>query len=53
MDFAFDLWSFDDEKASAEPILDRVEDGTMPCDETWSENELQVLRLWIAVRYPS
>ena len=53
MDFIFDLWSFDDEKTNVEPILDRVEDGTMPFHETWSENELQVLRLWIAVRYPS
>ena len=48
MDFAFDLWSYDDVKANADLILERVEDGTMPCDETWSEVNLQVLRSWIA-----
>jgi len=50
--FAIDLWSYDGVKANAELILARVEDGTMPCDKTWSEDKLQVLRSWIAVECP-
>jgi hypothetical protein len=52
MDFAFDLWSYDDVKANATLILERVEDGTMPCDETWSEDKVEVLRSWIAEGCP-
>ena len=48
MDFDFDLWSYDDVKANAALILERLEDGTMPCDESWSEDKIQVLRSWIA-----
>jgi phage gp29-like protein len=52
MDFAFDLWSYDDVKAYADLILERVEDGTMPCDESWGEDKLQVFRSWIAAGCP-
>jgi hypothetical protein len=52
MDFAFDLWSYDDVKANAELILERVADGTMPCDEAWSEDKVQVFRSWIAEGCP-
>jgi hypothetical protein len=48
MDFAFDLWSHDDVKANAALILERIEDGTMPCDEPWDETHIQMLREWIA-----
>jgi hypothetical protein len=48
MNFAFDLWSYDDVKANATVILERVEDGSMPCDGTWSEDKVQILRSWIA-----
>ena len=52
MDFAFDLWSYDDVKANATLILERVEDGTMPCDESWSEDKIETLRSWIAEGCP-
>ena len=52
MDFAFDLWSYDDVKANAALILERVEDATMPCDATWSEDKLHVLRSWIVEGCP-
>ena len=52
MDFAFDLLSYDDVKANADLILERVEDGTMPCDETWDEDKVQILRSWIAEGCP-
>jgi hypothetical protein len=47
MDFAFDLWSYDDVKANASLILERVEDGSMPCDESWGEEKIETLRSWI------
>ena len=52
MDFAFDLWSYDDVKAHAELILERLEDGSMPCDEPWRDDKIQTLRDWIAAGTP-
>ena len=52
MDFAFDLWSYDDVKANATLILERLEDGTMPCDKSWSDDKVKVLRSWIAEECP-
>lgn len=52
MDFAFDLWSYDDVKTNAAAILERVEDGTMPCDEAWDDDKLHTLRTWIAEGCP-
>lgn len=47
MDFVFDLWSLDDVKANAASILERLEDGTMPCDAPWDELRIQQFRTWI------
>jgi len=35
MDFAFNLWDYEDVKANAEHILKRLEAREMPCDEPW------------------
>jgi hypothetical protein len=43
----FDLWSYDDVLDHAQDILERVEDGEMPCDEPWEEEKVQALRTWI------
>ena len=32
MTSAFDLWSYEDVKAHAQPIVERLRAGTMPCD---------------------
>ncbi|MGH2613940.1 MAG: hypothetical protein ACRDJC_01770 [Thermomicrobiales bacterium] len=53
MDFAFDLWSYDDVKTNAALILGRLEDGTMPCDEPWNEEHIQKFRDWIAAGCPA
>lgn len=53
MDFVFDLWSFDDVRNNAALILERVEDGSMPCDVPWDDDRIQVLRDWIAVGCPA
>jgi hypothetical protein len=52
MDFAFDLWSYDDVKSNADLILERIEDGTMPCDEIWEPEKIESLRAWIAAGCP-
>ena len=53
MDFAFDLWSFEEVRANAGMILQRIEDGTMPCDEPWQDEKIQMLRDWIAAGAPN
>jgi hypothetical protein len=52
MDFVLGLWSYDDVKANVAMILGRIEDGSMPCDETWSEDKIEILRTWIAEVVP-
>ena len=32
---AFDLWSYADVVAHAEPIAQQLREGTMPCDGAW------------------
>jgi hypothetical protein len=47
MVFAFDLWAYDDVKENAEAILERLEDGTMPCDAPWQTESIASFRRWI------
>ena len=46
MRFAFDLWSYEDVRANAEAILERVKAGTMPCDGAWPADWVQVFQRW-------
>ena len=46
MQFAFDLWSYDDVRAHAAGILGRLANGTMPCDGAWPHAQLDVFRRW-------
>ncbi|HEX3841713.1 MAG TPA: hypothetical protein VHU85_13030 [Acidimicrobiales bacterium] len=43
----FDLWSYDDVRGHASAILDRVQNGTMPCDGAWPPERVQVFRAWV------
>jgi hypothetical protein len=47
MSFAFDLWSYDDVRAHAADIAQRLRDGTMPCDGAWSAARNEVFQRWI------
>lgn len=47
MEFAFDLWDYEDVKEHAPDILERLEDGDMPCDDPWPEERIQMFRSWI------
>ena len=53
MEFAFDLWSHTDVSERADDILARLEDGTMPCDGTWSKAQVDLFRRWIQSGKPS
>jgi len=46
MSFAFDLWSYADVTANAAGILERVANGTMPCDGAWPAEKVAVFRRW-------
>ena len=46
MQFAFDLWSYDDVRAHTAGILGRLDDGTMPCDGAWPAVQVEVFRRW-------
>ena len=46
MAFAFDLWSQADVQAHAAGILERLRNGTMPCDGAWPEEKIEVFRRW-------
>jgi hypothetical protein len=45
---AFDLWSYNDVQAHQDAILQRLRDGTMPCDGAWPPDHVAVFQQWIA-----
>jgi hypothetical protein len=49
----FDLWSYDDVRANADAILDRVSDGSMPCDGAWTPEQVDVLQRWFDTGMPA
>jgi hypothetical protein len=53
MHFAFDLWDYNDVRTYAEDILDRLSDGTMPCDGEWPEEQITQFRRWIEAGMPA
>ena len=48
MEWAFDLWLYDDVKENAPHILERLEGGDMPCDGGWPEERIETFRSWIS-----
>ena len=46
MEWAFDLWRYEDVKQNAPQILERVEDGDMPCDRAWADDQVELFRRW-------
>ena len=47
MSFVFDLWSAGDVRSHASEILNRLENGTMPCDGAWPQERISVFRRWV------
>lgn len=52
MQFAFDLWSYADVTAHAEAILERLRNGTMPCDGAWPKERIDAFARWVAAGKP-
>jgi hypothetical protein len=47
MESHFDLWSHDDVSQHADAILERLEDGSMPCDGEWPAAQIERFRDWV------
>ncbi len=48
----FDLWSRDDVAEHSQEILQRLESGSMPCDEAWPEERVAIFRQWVGAGMP-
>ena len=46
MQRAFDLWSYDDVSQHADAILGRLQEGTMPCDGSWPQAQVDLFQRW-------
>ncbi len=53
MEFAFDLWDYHDVSINAQDILERLTDGTMPCDGEWLEEQITQFRRWVEAGMPA
>ncbi len=45
--FGLDLSSYEEVKDRASEIYERLKDGSMPCDEPWSEERLALFKTWM------
>ena len=48
----FDLSSYEDVRAHAEEIVSRLDEATMPCDEPWPEERIQLFSDWMDAGMP-
>jgi hypothetical protein len=48
----FDLWERDDVAEHSSAILERLEDGSMPCDQPWPKDRIEVFRRWMDAGKP-
>jgi hypothetical protein len=52
MKWAFDLWSHGDVTANRDEILERLQDGSMPCDGAWPADGIAAFRAWMEAGSP-
>jgi hypothetical protein len=45
---AFDLWSFNDVHTHQDAILERLREGSMPCDGAWPPAQVDLFSSWIS-----
>lgn len=53
MKAAFDLWAYDEVKHNAHAILERVRNGSMPCDGAWPEEKVDAFDRWVNTGMPA
>ncbi len=46
-EYGLDLSSYEEVKARAAEIYARLEDRSMPCDESWPEERLALFKRWM------
>jgi hypothetical protein len=46
-DMGLDLSSYEDVKAKAQGIYESLEDGSMPCDGPWPEDQVARFKRWM------
>ena len=42
----FDLWSYEDVRDNAQPILEVLRGGSMPCDGAWPGAQVDLFARW-------
>jgi hypothetical protein len=53
MEFAFDLSDYHDVRMHAQDILERLTDGSMPCDGKWPDKQIAQFRRWVEAGMPA
>jgi hypothetical protein len=53
MKWAFDLWSHDDVARNSDAILERLRNGTMPCDGAWPDEQIALFEGWVEAGTPA
>ena len=53
MSSQFDLWSYDDVARLSDVILERLSDGSMPCDGAWDDDRIALSQSWMAAGKPN
>ena len=53
MKWAFDLWSHDDVARNSAAILERLRNGTMPCDGAWPDDQITAFERWVELGTPA
>jgi hypothetical protein len=53
MQWAFDLWSYDDVAANDDAILAKLKDGSMPCDGAWPDEQIALFQRWVEAGTPA
>jgi hypothetical protein len=53
MRWAFDLKNYQHVSTHAQKILERLSNGTMPCDGKWPEEQIALFRRWVEAGMPA
>jgi hypothetical protein len=49
----FDLWAREDVVEHSQAILERLENGSMPCDQSWPDEQVALFRRWVEAGMPA
>lgn len=52
MEWAFDLWSYEEVVVNAEQIHERLADGSMPCFGSWDDSRIRLFHQWMTLGFP-